>query len=339
MTSYKQIKLGVEFTLVVSNAREQSFEVTNLNDESFDSLKCSIQNSTSWAPPQAFVTDKVCRIIKIKFLDNSIPMTTSLSLLVQGCVNQVTVIEEKKVLLDGAALKEGITQRASDTWTWLKKSCYFFVFASIFLWFVSGTTFGDWLLNIWANFNAAKVIQMSNEADTRIFTNRHHLYQTAAFLEKNAQYKRIFGSSGDLSKLYNVVGNGTFLTIKLIRDRDGNILYYDHGDASNYCRGIGGRLLEVDELVAYLAGRYLSVENMIWPIRLEETTAEWTSSNYSWDNYYVYVKRGNITANMKVHDYVSLRNGYFIKAIDDGYKFAFRCGFTEELYITDLDKL
>jgi hypothetical protein len=57
-TSRKQINIGSEFAITVPHAREQEFEIINLNDFEFDYLKCEILNSTSWAPPEIYVCDE-----------------------------------------------------------------------------------------------------------------------------------------------------------------------------------------------------------------------------------------------------------------------------------------
>lgn len=339
-----RIKLGTEFSITLPNGREKDFEVENLHQQDtdgnpivFDGLKCRIMNSTSWSPPVAYVIDDVNHIIKIKFTDSTIPMTTPLTLLVQGCVS--TVVEEKvtNILLDTEKFKEGTAAVASDLWSYIKKSMYLFGGASIFLYFISGSVFGDWILNVWSNLNAGQVIQTTQKMDTRILTNRHDVYKSAAFLDYNAAYKRNNGREADLTELYNVVGNGTFVTKYLIIDTYGKTLLLDHGDAQNYCRNIGGRLLEVEELNAYLAGKYLTLENMAWPIRLYEETPEWTATNVSWDNYWVYVKDSEglslSHSGVSFGDSQTLTNGYILKEADDGYEFAFRCGFTEDFYI------
>lgn len=335
--SRTQIQLGVEFSITLPNGREKDFEVTNLKDAPFDSLKCSIINSTSWSPPVAYVIDSTCNIIKIKFTDTSIPLTTSLTLLVQGCVSTIQVEEVTNVLLDGAKLKEGTIAVASDFYSYAKKSAYLFIGASVLLFFISGSTFGDWILNVWSNLNAGKVIQASQKMDTRVLTNKHEVYRSATFLEYNALYKRNNGRDADLAQIYNVVGNGTFVTKYLIIDKYGQTLLLDHGDAQSYCRQIGGRLLEVEELKAYLAGKYLTLENLAWPIRLHEETPEWTASNVSWDNYWVYVKdlEGLSISHSGVSfgDSKTLTNGYTLKEADDGNEFAFRCGFTEDFFV------
>ena len=343
-TSRMQIKLGTEFSITLPNGREKDFEVINLHQTDadgkpivFDSLKCQIINSTSWYPPLVYIIDDVNHIIKIKFTDSTIPMTTSLTLLVQGCVS--TVVEEKvtNILLDPVKLKEGTIAAASDLWLYMKKSMYLFGGASILLYFMSGSTFGDWILHVWSNLNAGQVIQTAQKMDTRILTNKHEVYNSAAFLEYNALYKRNHGSDSDLSKLYNVVGNGMFVTKYLIIDNYGKTLLLDHGDAKDYCRNIGGRLLEVEELKAYLAGKYLDFENLAWPIRLHEEVPEWTADNVSWDNYWVFVKdkKGLSYSHSGVSfgDVRPLKDGYTLVEADDGVELAFRCGFTEDYYI------
>ncbi len=340
-----RIKLGTEFSITLPNGREKDFEVENLHQQDadgnpivFDSLKCQIMNSTSWSPPVVYVIDDVNHIIKIKFTDSTIPMTTPLTLLVQGCVSTVVVEKVTNVLFSGEKVKESISAGASDLWTYVRKSIYLFGGASIFLYFISGSIFGDWVLNAWSNLNAAKMIQMSNQMDSRILTNKHKVYQTAAFIKYNSTYKWTYGDTHDLSELYNYVGNETFLTKHLIKNADGSIMAADHGDAGNYCRSIGGRLLKIEELEAYLAGKYISLENMAWPIRLHEQTPEWTADNVSWDNYWVYVKdKKGLSYNHADESFEdgvrSLNNGYTLIEADDGIEFAFRCAFTEDLYI------
>jgi len=346
MTSRMRIKLGTEFSVTLPNGREKDFEVTNLHqmDEEgnpivFDSLKCQIMNSTSWSPPTVYIIDTVNHVVKIKFTDKTIPITTPLTLLVQGCVSTVVVEKVTNILLDGEKLKEGTAAVASDLWLYIKKSIYLFGGASVFLYFISGSVFGDWILNVWSSLNAGKVIQTTQKMDTRILTNKHDVYNSSAFLEYNATYKRNYGDKVDLSDIYNVVGNGSFVTKYLIIDIYGRTLFLDHGDAQNYCRSIGGRLLEVEELKAYLAGKYLTLENLAWPIRLHEELSEWTATNVSWDNYWVYVKDQsslNYThpeISFKDNEKKSLSNGYTLMEVDDGREFPFRCGFTEDYYI------
>lgn len=339
-----QIKLGTEFSITLPNGREKDFEVINLHqtDENgkpivFDGLKCQIMNATSFKPPDVWVIDDVNHIVKIRFTDATIPMTTPLTLLVQGCISTVVVEKVTNILLDAEKLKEGTVAAASDLWAYIKKSMYLFGGASILLYFMSGSTFGDWVLNAWSNLNAGKVIQTTQKIDTRVLTNKHEVYNSASFLEYNAVYKRNNGRDADLAELYNVVGNETFVTKYLMIDTYGKTLLLDHGDAKNYCREIGGRLLEVEELEAYLAGKYLTLENMAWPIRLHEETPEWTATNVSWDNYWVYVKdKSGLSYShpgLKFDNIRPLTNGYTLIEADDGIAFAFRCGFTKDFYI------
>lgn len=355
-TSRMRIKLGTEFSITLPNGREKDFEVENLHQQDadgnpivFDGLKCRITNSTSWSPPVAHITDDVNHIIKIKFTDSTIPITTALTLLVQGCVSTVQVEQVTKVLLDGEKLKESITTGATDLLSYVKKSAWLFIGASVFLFFISGSTFGDWLLKAWSNLNAGKVIQASQEMDTRILTNKHDVYDTAAFTRINALYKMNHGNDADLSKAYNFVGNGTFLVKDLIKENDGSLLLLDHGDAKSHCKGLGGRLPEVEELSAYLAGKYLTVENPVWPIRLYENVPEWTLNNVDWDNYWLYTKIANVIQDeygkaTGINNSYRIENiddglvkiiqyGYRIVEVDDGEKFAFRCAFTEDFYI------
>lgn len=336
-TSRKVINLGIEFAVTISSIREQDFEVTNLSDAPFDFLKCQILNSTSWSPPHVYVIDEINKVIKIKFTDTRIPVTTPLSLCVQGVVKQKIEIVENKVLLDGAKTKEAVKNGFSSMFLYTKRMFLAFLLMSILFYFVQGTTFGDFIIDIWAKINAAKVVQMADTFDPRILTNKHPLYETADFTELNAVYKRNFGAKRNLSKIYSFVGNDFFVTNDLITDRKGEFLQLSNDDADDYCSMIGGRLLELDELKAYLAGEYLTVENFIWPVSLRAGIPEWSSSKVSrafdWDDYYVYFKTSSDLYAVKYKDTKSLKNGYKAVGFDDGKKFAFRCGFEANLYM------
>lgn len=332
-TSRKIISLGPEFAVKVSGTREQEFEVTNLHDETFDYLKCEILNSTSWSPPKVFVTDYINKIIKIKFTDSRIPETTSLLLSVQGVVTQKIEVVENKVLLDGAKTKEAVKDGVGEMWKYIKAMFLAFILGSILLYFVKGTTFGNFVIDMWSNVNAGRVIQIADELDPRILTNKHPVYETAAFTELNAQYKNDLGDKKNLSKLYSFVGNGFFVTNDLITDAKGDFLKLSNPDAENYCSLIGGRLLEISELQAYLAGKYLTIENFIWPVSLRAKISEWSSSNVSWDNYWVYVK-SSLEDIGEFENVKLLANNYKMIEFDDDEEFAFRCGFSANLYMS-----
>lgn len=335
-TSRKQINLGPEFAVIVNAAREQEFEVLNLYDAPFDYLKCSILNSTSWLPPEVYVTDEVNKIIKIKFTDNRLPANTSLLLSVQGCVKQKIEIVETKVLLDGAAVKAGIQDGASSVWLYCKSMFMLFLLASILLFFVKGTIFGDFVLDMWEHFNAAKFVKKAYELDPRVVSNKHQVYQTAHFTEANSIYKEQFGNDKELAELYRFAGNDFFVMQDLAKDSTGITLLVTYSDAVDFCDWRFGRLMDMAELKAYLAKEYLKVENPFWPINLRPYVAEWSGEDYSMlsDDYWLYLKKmdpliveGIDPGNIKFN-----KDKRFILADDGDAKAAFRCAFNGNIY-------
>lgn len=326
MTIRKQIRFGVPFTISVNNYREQEFEVLNFHDQKFDQPVCTIKNTTSYPPPTAYVTDAANGVIKLVFHEKT-PYSASLELLVQAGVAQKVEVTETKVLLDGEAAKEKAKQVAAGTWTTLKKAFWGFVIVSLIFWFVKGSTFGDWIISVWSKINAAQIIQMADEMDPRILTNKHPVYESAGFTQLNAYYKEEFGAKKDLKDLYRFVGNNFFVTADLIKNRDGSHMKVDREVAEEFCEIIAGRLLSTEELKAYLAGRYLTIENFIWPVSLRRNEPEWTGTKIAWDNYFVYLK----DSPNPVRDEVPTVNK-FVEADEDDYRFAFRCGFHENIF-------
>ncbi len=324
MTSRKLVELGVPFTLTVNNSREQDLEVKNLHETTFDELRASIVNSTSYAPPVVFVTDELNKIVKIKFTDTSIPANSPFLIRVNSHINTVKIVEEKKVLIDGEKIKEAATNATSTAWRSLKIMFFVFLALAFFFYLIRGSTFGNIAIELWSRFNAAQVIKEMDELDPRIHKNIHEVYQTAGFTEMNALYKRNHGRNKNLAKLYNYVGNDFFVTKDLIY-RGGRLLVVTWSDAQEYCELAGGRLLKVEELNAYLAGRYITVENFLWPIKLRPQIPEWSKNKYSWpDNYVVYNKDGRENE----------KEGVVLTVGDDGSDhYAFRCGFVGNIYL------
>jgi hypothetical protein len=281
---------------------------------------------TSWAPPEIYVCDEINKIVKIKFNDTRIPIGTSLQLCVQGVVSQKSEVVNKTVLLDAGKITQSAVDTAFNSWLYIKRTFQLFIAASLVLFFIQGTTFGNFIIDIWAKFNAAKVIQMADEIDPRIATNIHPVYKTASFTQLNASVKDILGESWDLTKTYNFVGNNILVTKNLITDSQGKILKLEWGDASSYCKIIGGRLLELSELQAYLAGKYLTIENFAWPISLKSNIPEWSGTNVSWDNYWLYIKQDGGLYVTHYDNIKILKNGYQAAEVDDGEEHAFRCG-------------
>lgn len=326
--SRKKIRLGVPFAISVPNVREQNLEIINLNDQPFDELKCEILNSTSYAPPVIRVTDAINNIVNCKFIDNSIPLNTPLELIIQGFVRQKIEVIKKTVLLDGTKTKEAAAKATSSVWRAFKFMFLSFAIASFGLYFIKGSIFGNFIIDIWKHFNAAQMIEIVDELDPRIHTNRHVVYQSAAFTEFNALYKRNFGAKKELSRLYNFVGQGFFVTKDLIYEGD-ELFLVTKSDADDYCEMIGGRLLEIQELLSYLAGQYLTIENFMWPIELRPQTPEWSGTKHSWwDNFYLYIKDSENPIKEE-----PLTKNKFVVADDGDIKAAFRCGFGENMYL------
>ena len=333
--SRQKINFGVPFTITRPKAGEKVLFVENFNSQPFDSLKVTITNSSSYPPPQVWVSDEVNQLITLKGFD-SIPQTTALELLVQGVVATKIVTEEKKVLLSDeslAAVKDAPAKAVSWMWLSIKRALILFMGMAFCLWLMKGTQIGDAINNIWSKLNAAQAVSMVSEIDPRIHTNRHPVYKTSAFTQVNSHYKRRHGDDKDLTKLYNFVGNEFFMTHDLTTHASGQFMLLDHGDAQEYCEGMGGRLPTMRELAAYLAGEYLTVENVVWPVSLRANVAEWTSNNVSWDNYFLYLKRDNSRPISKSDNVVELDNKYKLIEVDDGEEHAFRCGFPAVWYM------
>lgn len=327
MTTRKQIRFGVPFTISVNNYREQEFEVLNFHDQEFDQIVCAIKNTTSYPPPAAYVTDASQGIIKLVFHEKT-PYNASLELLVQGGVAQKVEVTEQKIMFEEGAIRDKAKAAVSGTWTTAKKMFWGFMAASVIFWFVKGTTFGDWIIGVWSKINAAQVIQMADELDPRILTNRHEIYESSAFTEMNAAYKREFGAKRDLRDLYRFVGQDFFVMADLARNHDGSCMRTDREDAEAFCERIAGRLLSTEELLAYLAGQYLTIENFTWPVSLRADEPEWTDTKVTaYDNYFIYLK----DAPNPVEDKKPTPNK-FVEADEDDYKIAFRCGFSGNIF-------
>lgn len=337
-TSRQKIELGKPFTVSVPNSREKDFEVLNLQEHNFDKLICKIINSTSYAPPTAYVTDDINNIIKIRFDDSRLNLNTALEMIVQGAVSEKIEVVKKTVLLDGKKATEAVKKTASGSWKALKVIFWSFIALSFFFYFIKGSTFGDFVIDAWSRFNAAQVIKMSDKLDPRILTNKHSVYGTAAFTEWNAIYKRNFGAGNDLKDLYRFAGNGFFVTEDLMKNQDSSFMLLTKSGADDYCELIAGRLLSTEELRVYLAGQYLTIENFIWPISLQGGTPEWSRTRYAWDDYWLYLKN-TLADNMKGLDKDDIKlspGGKFVAADDGDVKAAFRCGFTENIFLPAL---
>lgn len=329
-TARKQIKFGVPFTISVNNFREHEFEVANFHDQKFDQLACAIKNTTTLPPPTVYVTDAINGIIKLIFHPKT-PINAGLELLVKDGVAQKVEVTEQRILFPDGAIAGKFRSATSGSWLTIKKMFWGFLLASTVFWFVKGTVFGDWVIGVWSKINAAQVIQMADELDPRILTNRHAVYESAGFTQFNAVYKASFGADKNLKNLYRFVGNGFFVTADLVKDRNGGYLRLEREDAEELCETIAGRLLSVEELPAYLAGQYLTVENPAWPVSLRSNEPEWSKTKASsmfGDDYYVYLKdsenpnpRKTVTADK------------FVSLDEDDYKLAFRCGFEEKTFV------
>jgi len=333
-TSRQKIELGKPFTVAVPNSREKDFEVINLQNHNFDLLICKILNSTSYAPPTAYITDQTNNIIKIRFDDSRLNLNTPLELIVQGVVNEKIEVVQKNVLLDGEKTAAAVQKAASGSWKTIKFIFWSFFFLSTFFYFIKSTTFGDFIIDVWSRFNAAQVIKMTDEMDPRILTNKHHVYETAAFTEFNALYKRNFGSGKKLKDLYRFAGNNFFVTDDLIQNKDGSFMLVTKSQAEKFCEMIAGRLLSVEELGAYLAGQYLTIENFIWPISLRAAVPEWSGTKYRWDDYWLYLKNAPVE-NIKDIDEDDIKlspDKKFVVADDGDVKAAFRCGFDGNIF-------
>lgn len=332
-TSRQEINLGELFTVSVPNTREKDFKVLNLQDHTFDGLICKITNSTSYAPPAAYVIDSVNNIIKIKFEDSRLNLNTALELIVQGAVSEKIEIVQKNVLLDGEKTVAAVKNTASGTWKALKIILWSFLALSFFFYFIKGSAFGNFVIDVWSKFNAAQVIKMSDQLDPRILTNKHPVYETAAFTEFDAVYKRNFGFRNNLKDLYQFAGYDFFVTGDLITNRDGSFMLVTKSDAEDFCELIAGRLLSTEELKAYLAGEYLTIENFIWPISLRGKIPEWSETRHNFDNYWLYIKNTPAEEIKDVDDIKLSPDKKFIVADDGDVKAAFRCGFNGNLFL------
>lgn len=334
-TSRQKIYLGKPFTVAVPNTREKEFEVLNLQDHDFDSLICKVMNSTSYAPPTAYITDEVNNIIKIKFEDPRLNLNTGLEMIVQGAVSEKIEVVEKKVLLDGEEVKKTAKNAASGGWRALKVIFWSFIALSFFFYFIKGSVFGDFIINSWSNFNAAQVIKMTDKLDPRILTNKHPVYETAAFTEFNAAYKRNFGYGKNLKELYRFVGNDFFVTEDLTKNKDGSFMLVTLGKAEDFCELISGQLLSTEELRAYLAGKYLTIENFIWPVSLRDKVPEWSANRYEYDDYWLYIKAA-LPATIKGLDNDDIKlspDKKFVVADNGDVKAAFRCAFHGNMFL------
>lgn len=334
-TSRQQIKFGEAFTVSVNNVRQEEFEVLNFHDQDFDTLLCKITNSTSYVPPAAYVTDEINSIIKLVF-DSRTPINAGLELLLQGGVSTKEVIVEKKYLIDGQAVKEGAKTAVSSSYSMVKTMIIGFLAVSFIFWGIKGTSFGDLVIDIWSKFNAAQVIQMADQLDPRIISNKHQIYQSAHFTAANSIFKEEFGDEAELSKLYTFAGNDIFVMSDLAQDKAGMTLFVTHREAVNLCDVRFGRLMTKKELKAYLAREYLTVENPFWPINLRSQIAEWSVEDYSFfsDDYWLYIKSSNhlIVSGLDTDNIRYNEDKTFILADDGKVTAAFRCAFDGHIY-------
>lgn len=334
-TSRQKIELGRPFAVVIPNSREKDFEVLNLGDHKFDGLVCKILNTTSYAPPTAYIIDEVNNIIKVRFEDVRLNPNAALEIIIQGVISEKIEVVRKTVLIDGQKTVEAAKNAASGGWKALKVAFWSFIALSILFYFIKSSAFGDFIIEMWSRFNAAQVIKMTDEIDPRIMTNKHHVYETATFAEFEALYKRNFGSGKSLKKLYRFAGNGFFVTEDLIKNKDGSFMLATQSDAEDFCEMIAGRLLAMEELKAYLAGQYLTIENFIWPVSLRAEIPEWSGIKYRWDDYWLYLKDTH-PDNIKGIDQDDIKlspDKKFIVADDGDVKAAFRCGFDGTIFL------
>lgn len=334
-TSRQKIELGKPFTVAVPNSREKDFEVLNLHDHRFDGLICKILNSTSYAPPTAYVIDEVNSVIKIRFEDSRLNLNTALEMIVQGAVSEKIEVVQNTVLLDTQKTVAAVKNAASGSWKTLKVIFWSFIALSALFYFIKGSAFGDFIIDAWSRFNAAQVIKMTDDLDPRILTNKHHVYETAAFTEFDALYKRNFGFGKKLKELYRFAGNDFFVTQDLIRNKDGSFMLVTKSKAEDFCEMIAGRLLSTEELMVYLAGQYLTIENFIWPISLRGEIPEWSETKDRWDNYWLYMKNAlpETVEGIDEDDMELSPDKKFISADDGDVKAAFRCGFDGNIFL------
>jgi hypothetical protein len=335
MTIRKQIKLDSPFSVSVPNARLIELELVDAEDKHLDFLSCEITNTTNYAPPKAYLIDRVNRIIRLEF-GATIPISTALEMritAVQPTVEETII--KRPLLSDEAAqtVKKSPLAFAMFLFTSVKWTLISFVIGSIFLYIISDTRTGD-ILN---KFNAATGAKTLKNFDMRIATNNHPIYKSSVFLTVNARYKKEFGDDKDLSKLYRFVGNreaedgsktGFFVTEDIIYDKDGMPLALSKGDAEDYCELAGGMLLNRSELETYLAQQYAGINNFFWPVQRRSRISEWTENSASWlfGRSWIYLKEEglNPTDNKP--------RGRFVVA-GNGVKAAFRCGFSENIYM------
>jgi len=326
----QRIKFGTKFPVQVSNTGEHEFEVLNFHEKAFDRLICNITNTTSFPPPEVYISDESAGIIKAKF-NAGTPPGKALELLIQRRVAQTVITEEKKVLLDGESVKKA----ASGSWAIIKNMFWGFLIASLFLLLIKGTYFGDIIVGVWSKLNAAKVASAVSDFDPRILTNDHPVYKTAAFTQYNTNYKHFFGPESELRELYAFVGEDFFVTKDLIKNSDGSYFLATKSDADAYCEEIGARLPSPAELDTHLPEKYLNIENFTWPVNLRSNVPEWTGEKESWDNYWLYLKDGKNPIKDEIV-YLSEKKQTKLVSADNGdYRFAFRCVFSERYYAVD----
>jgi len=332
MAYKKQIKLGVKFSVKLPNSREQEFEVSDFNEHTFDVLGTEITNTTSYAPPEAFVVDKTRGIIKLVFNDN-IPQATPLEIIVFGIVAEKKVTTQKKVLFSDEkvqAIKDTPKSMAAWLWALVKTSVAAFIIASLLLFFIKDTKPGAIINKLWVYINAAKIVEIAENFDARIITNSHPVYKTGTFLEFNKIYQKTFNTEENLKGLYAFVGNDFFVTKDLIKDDSGFVLQ-DREGAASYCAMMGGRLLNIMELKVYLAKQYANIENFLWPVALRPGMAEWSETKQSfYDNYWIYLKKDKKTLN--IIEGMPTKDG-FISVDEDDFDLSFRCGFEARTYL------
>jgi hypothetical protein len=339
ITSRKQISFGVPFTISVNNVREQELEVLNFHDRLIDGIDCKITNTTSYVPPTAYVTDEANGIIRLKFHDKT-PINTGLELVLRGVVAQKVEVTQTNVLIDGQAAKDGAVTGLAWIWRTIKAMFIGFIVASVIFTFIKGTTFGDILMSAWSKFNAATAIQLIDELDPRILTNRHDVYKSAAFTEINALYKRNHGANKELKKLYRFVGGSFFITDDLIKNHDGSYMLLTKGDADaeDFCNTIGGNLLEIEELSGYLENNFLTIANIV--LYRRDEIPEWSGTRYAMDNYWMYLKDSNAEAIKNIADQMGdepdelkkIGQGRFIEADNGDVEAAFRCGLSGNIF-------
>jgi hypothetical protein len=331
-TSRVSINFGQVFTLTVPNSKEKEFKVENYHDQPFDTLRCFIKNTTSYPDPEIIISDATNGVIKLIFHPTTVA-GIPLEMEVKRGIDQRIVEQVSRPILNAESVKDAANATTTffgDVWKRLKTTVIIFIGLSVLFYAIKGTKTGEFLLEVWQKVNAAKIVSMVDELDPRILTNRHELYSSIEWTQFTTYYKKQFGADTDPQNIYNYVGNDFFVTKDLVTDKAGKLLLVDREEAEDICEQIGGRLLNIEELKAYLAGQFIGVENITWPIKLRPYTPEWTDTKVSfYDNYYLYIK----DAPKPPESNKQPTSDRFIEVDEDEVDAAFRCGFPTAYYL------